>query len=585
MTERLQHVPLDLGAIITRLQSRYIRGTGAREVFDALLPELLALTDSEYGFIGEVRHDEGGRPYLKTFTLTNIAWDEATRQLVEARRAEGLDFRNLDSLFGVVLSTGEPVIANDPASDPRRCGLPKGHPALDAFLGVPLFQGGTLVGQVGLANRPGGYDQALLDGLQPLFATVGSIMGQVQLERERQSAVEALRVSEALYRTTFEHAGIGLAHVGLDGRYLAVNAHQCAILGRSADELRGLRWQDLTHPDDIAADLALMQQLADGRLARYELEKRFLRPDGSVVWTCLTVALLRDDAGRPQLVLSTLQDIGERRQLEQIRVAAEAAQRANRAKTEFLSRMSHELRTPLNAVLGFAQLLRMDGQESLTARQQTRVQHIEQAGRHLLAMINDVLDLSRIEEGVLSLRSAPVRVAEVVGEAVALLQPAADEAGVRMQLPVSDGDGHLDDAHVWADAHRLRQVLVNLLSNAVKYNHRGGEVRLGWRDLPDGRVRIDVADTGPGLSEDQRRHLFEPFNRLGAEATRIEGSGIGLVISRGLVHRMGGELALESAPGQGSCFSILLPAEGPSGPEPESGPGPAPAPAPVPRAP
>jgi signal transduction histidine kinase len=232
-------------------------------------------------------------------------------------------------------------------------------------------------------------------------------------------------------------------------------------------------------------------------------------------------------------------------------------ERANRAKTEFLSRMSHELRTPLNAVLGFAQLLQLNKQAALTASQLAQVQHIERAGVHLLEMINDVLDLSRIEEGGLALALQPLAVAEVVDECFALLHTAARDAGVQLTR-----DAAADaQAQVLADRLRLRQALANLLSNAIKYNRRGGEARVTWRAEPAaGQVWLDVIDTGPGLSGEQRAHLFEPFNRLGAERSGIDGTGIGLVITRRLLRLMGGDIAVDSREGVGSRFSAVLPA-------------------------
>ena len=543
----------DLGVVVARLQAQYIRGAPPRQVFDALLPELLSLTDSEYGLIGEVWHDGDGQPFLKVFTLTDIAWDEPTRALVDRQRDGGLEFRNLQSLLCTALRTGQPVLSDRPATDARRSGLPRGHPPLNAFAGVPLFHGGAMVGEVGLANRPGGYDHALLGRLGPLFSTVGAILGQVQAERARQQAEQALRASEAMYRATFEVAPVGIAQLGLDGLHLDVNPQLCQILGRDAAALRGLRVHDIVHPDDAAADLPRHQLLLDGALDHYDGETRFLRPDGSIVWTWRTVALLREHDGRPRRLVSTLEDIGERLQLEQARVAAAAAERANRAKTEFLSRMSHELRTPLNAVLGFAQLLRLDEREPLPPRQREHVQHIERAGLHLLDMINDVLDLSRIEEGSLALQCEPVLLLPLVEAVLALLGPAAATAGVTLACePGATGD------RVLADAVRLRQVLVNLLSNAVKYNHMGGRATVGWQTVAGG-LRLWVRDTGPGLSETQQAHLFEPFNRLGAERRRIEGTGIGLVITRRLVHLMRGTLEVHSEIGVGSCFSVSLP--------------------------
>ncbi|MED5620727.1 ATP-binding protein [Ideonella sp. BN130291] len=559
MTDSVHPGLPDLGVVITRLQAQYIRGVEPRQVFDGLLPELLALTGSEYGFIAEVWREPSGQPYLKVFTLTNIAWDDATRALFEAQKDSGIEFRNMNTLFGAAVLGGEPVIANEPATDPRRGGLPPGHPPMRAFLGMPLHQGGVLVGLVGLANRPGGYDQALITHLQALFATVGSIMGQVQVERERRRTEQALRDSEALYRATFDRAPLGFAQVDLEGRFLEVNQRQCQILGRPAHELRGLRFHEITHPDDLAADVQRLQALLDGEVTDYALDKRYLRPDGSTVWTRLTVALLRHADGSPHKIVSTLEDVSERRQLEHARVAAQAAERANRAKTEFLSRMSHELRTPLNAVLGFAQLLRMNPGEPLAPRQQEHVVHIERAGQHLLGMINDVLDLARIEQGALAVHMESLALAPVVDDAFALLQTAARDAGVA--LCCDEGD---PAAQLWADGLRLRQVLVNLLSNAVKYNHRGGEAAVAWC-VEGPHLRISVRDTGPGLTPAQREHLFEPFNRLGAERSRVEGSGIGLVVTRRLVDLMGGRIEVNSTPGQGSRFSVLLLREAPRG--------------------
>jgi PAS domain S-box-containing protein len=254
------------------------------------------------------------------------------------------------------------------------------------------------------------------------------------------------------------------------------------------------------------------------------------------------------------------------------RQARASLEAANRAKSEFLSRMSHELRTPLNAVLGFAQLLRLDATRPPTMEQLERIQHIENAGAHLLALVNDVLDLSRVESGQMMVTMEPVDLEEVVIDALAMVSPLASEAGVDLRVsneqpgrPERSGTG-VAPQPVWvlADRLRMRQVLVNLLSNAVKYNRAGGNVIVSWERAPDGGC-LRIADSGLGMPSEKLERLFEPFNRLGAEKSKIEGTGIGLVLSRRLVELMQGELQIASTLGRGTVATLMLrPAEAPS---------------------
>jgi signal transduction histidine kinase len=244
------------------------------------------------------------------------------------------------------------------------------------------------------------------------------------------------------------------------------------------------------------------------------------------------------------------------RKREDERRAREALEASNRAKSQFLSRMSHELRTPLNAVLGFAQLMRTDRRRPLDPDHLARVQHIEHAGEHLLALVNDVLDLSRVESGEMTLALEPVDVRQVAAEAVAFVSQMAADAGIEIRNALP-GDVEADDAWVLADPVRLRQVLVNLLSNAVKYNRQRGRVTLRLQRR-DGLCRLSVLDTGVGMSPEQLARLYEPFNRLGAERSRIEGTGIGLMLCKHMVELMHGTLAIDSMPGRGTVASVEL---------------------------
>ena len=246
-------------------------------------------------------------------------------------------------------------------------------------------------------------------------------------------------------------------------------------------------------------------------------------------------------------------EVADRRQAEEsARLASTEADRANRAKSEFLSRMSHELRTPLNAILGFAQLLQMEVQ---TPEQRESVAHILKAGRHLMDLIDEVLDIARIEAGRLHLSPEPVPVADLLRETLDLMRPLAAQRAIRLETGALPGE----DGHVRADRQRLKQVLLNLLSNAIKYNRDAGRVTLTCAEAPGDRLHIRVTDIGPGIPAALMARLFTPFDRLGAEQQGVEGTGLGLVLSKRLVEAMGGAMGCESALGEGSTFWVELP--------------------------
>jgi PAS domain S-box-containing protein len=379
---------------------------------------------------------------------------------------------------------------------------------------------------------------------------------------ERLRAEEALRASEERFRRLIENAHDITSILDPDGGLTYMSPSVTGVLGYEAAELEGRSAFEFIHPGD--ADLVvreLRRVLADPRAVGHA-EYRFRHRDGSWRLVEAFARSLRPEGGGDAIV-ANVRDVTERRRTEealrQATAAAEHARReaeeANVAKSEFLSRMSHELRTPMNSILGFAQLL---ADTDLSTSDRKAVQHILTAGEHLLNLINEVLDISSIEAGRQELSLEPVRLGSVVREALALVRPLATTRSVWM-AEVVDGAG---DCHVRADRQRLTQVMLNLLSNAVKYNQPGGSVRISTELVPDtasgDSVRVRVEDTGRGIPADRSDQLFVPFARLGAEQTAVEGTGLGLALSRRLMTAMGGSLELESSSPEGSVFRIDL---------------------------
>ncbi len=371
---------------------------------------------------------------------------------------------------------------------------------------------------------------------------------------ERHVAEAALRASEQRFRNILDNVPIGVVYTDLAGRVIQANPRFCELTGYSEAELTALAPAELTHPEDLANDEAMTGQLVRGEIPMYRRHKRCVTQGSAVVWVRATVTLLRDSNNEPWRIVGVVEDITEHLRLEEAERAREAAEASNRAKSDFLSRMSHELRTPLNAMLGFAQLLEIDQRHPLAPAQRPWVGQIQQAGWHLLDMINDVLDLSRIESGNLRLQPTTLDLPELVSATVALVASDAVRREIRISQDLGPGT-----AGIVGDATRVKQILTNLLSNAVKYNAEAGRVHIASRLVAPDIVEIAVTDTGMGMTPEQMEELFKPFNRLGRERTALQGTGIGLVISRRLAELMGGSIGVKSFPGEGSSFTLRLP--------------------------
>ncbi|WP_411380326.1 ATP-binding protein [Pseudomonas sp. MPB26] len=369
--------------------------------------------------------------------------------------------------------------------------------------------------------------------------------GLLLAERER-----ALRDNEERLRLIIDGVkDYGIFALDTAGHVTSWNNGAERIKGYTEQEIIGQHFSVFYLRDECPQhpDMALREATRNGD---YTEEGWRCRKDGTRFWASVVITAQYDGTGALRGFSKITRDITDRRAAEiALRTAREEAERASRAKSEFLSRMSHELRTPLNSILGFAQLLEMDA----LSGQKAHVRHILRAGQHLLTLINEVLDIAKIEAGSLALNIAPIPLAGVLQEALTLVSPMAADAGIRMQpLPVLAAD-----TGIVADRQRLTQVLLNLLSNAIKYNRREGQVSIEV-GVSGPRFEVSVCDTGHGIAADRLGQLFTPFERLGADPN-VEGSGLGLALSKSLLENMHGRLTVHSQAGVGSRFTLELP--------------------------
>ncbi|MEK6748825.1 MAG: PAS domain S-box protein [Pseudomonadota bacterium] len=391
----------------------------------SLLAAICELSDSQYGFTGELVRGITNQPAARVHALNDIAWDATSKEIFASQRFSDGDLYELVKLLNQAVRSGNPIIQNSPSSGDGDLQEP-GRARLINMLITPIFYADTLIGVFVLANRKLGYNEQLLEFIQPFKAAYG-----VMIHQRTITAIEA----------------------------------------------------------------------------------------------------------------ATRKALNE---------AKEDAERANRAKSEFLSRMSHELRTPLNAILGFTQLLSLD--DNLGGVQKDSISEIHSAGEHLLALINEVLDLASIEAGRLRINPQPASLHNLCADCLSLVKALALKQRVSLYL-----DEPQTDTLVMVDAMRTKQVLLNLLSNAIKYNQEGGSVHLKYAALDKYFVRLSIIDNGIGIPADRHSELFQPFHRLGAEDTNVTGTGIGLAITKRLVELMGGRIDFSSIPHRETHFWVDLP--------------------------
>ncbi len=407
-----------------------------------------------------------------------------------------------------------------------------------------------------------------LAGIAALLLSIGLIVlftntmkRFTEVIRAKSAAQKAAEESEREFRAIFEASGVGIAQVDLINKCLIrVNSGYCEMVGYDEGELLHRSPLEFTHPEDQNEDINAFEELGSGRLKSYFTNKRYIRKDGQVVWASLTCTVCKwDESGRPIEGVTTIIDISRSKESEEsLAKAKEAAEEANRAKSWFLANVSHEIRSPMNAVLGYADLL--SEKSGITeAEKLIYARRIKNSGEHLLRLINDILDLSKVEAGQIKIEEMNFDMVDLVEECLQSLSVIAQGKGIRLQLTQKSKFNR----RIQSDPARIRQILVNLIGNAIKFTEKGFvNVSLELNEASaTPQLIVSVEDSGVGISSDKQEKLFRPFNQLDNSVTRkYGGTGLGLHLSKRFAKLLGGSLELSwSCPSRGSCFTLAIP--------------------------
>lgn len=549
-------------SLLTALSSvslNYLRESNIATAFQQLLASLLELTQSNYGFLGEVLHTPEGTPYIRTHWITNIAWNDETRAFY-SQHAPNFDFHNLKTLFGAVVTSGEPVIANDPANDPRSGGLPPGHPALNHFLGVPIYIGSDLVGMAGIANRPGGYDESIVVWLQPFLSACANLIQSYRSHRAQQETEARLRRERDFTKTILDTIGALLMVLDGEGRVVSFNRACQQVTGYTLEEVVDVPlWRLPFIPREQQVIGRKFWRTFDGSWYPDNWEAEWYHKTEGASTIAWTNRVLRDDDGKVAYVISAGMDVTSERRTEKereaalvrLREATNELERSNQALQDFASVASHDLQEPLRKIQSFGGRLKAKHAEALGTDGQDYLNRMLSASERMQSLIQDLLAYSRVTTKARPFVS--VSLDEVLQGVLSDLEVRLQQTGGTVRsspLPTLD-----------ADPLQMRQLFQNLIGNALKFMkpETPPVVTITLEPLDDNsRVRISITDNGIGFDPQYAERIFAVFERLHGR-NEYEGTGIGLAICRKIIDRHNGTITATSPPSGGAVFTLELP--------------------------
>jgi PAS domain S-box-containing protein len=511
-----------------------------KELSDYALEKAVSLTNSEVGYLHH--YNEEQQSIQLTYWSKDVLKECTTGKLPHSELKKA-------GIWADSIRLRKPVIHNDYQSLPDKKGCPEGHFPVIRHISVPIFDYGNIVAVAGVGNKEEPYDES---DVRQLTLYMSSMWRVLKERRADKALMENKDRLDRILKTSNE----GFWFIDNELVTLDVNSAMCQILARQREDIIGKKIYDFVDNENKKIFQKQLQLREKDMENTYEIG--LSRPDGTNITCLFNATPFNNKVGEKIGSFAMVTDIAERKLMEdELIIAKEDAETANRAKSDFLASMSHELRTPLTAIIGFSQVLEMKHFGKLTEKQSEYVNNIHKSGKHLLSLINDILDLSKVEAGKMELELSEVKVKELLDGSLVMIKEKCHNHNISLDLKVSK---EVDDLEITGDERKLKQVMYNLLSNAAKFTPDNGAITVEAEKKQEG-VFISVIDTGTGISMKDQKKIFDEFYQVkGGITDKTPGTGLGLALVKQLVEMHGGRVSLESEGiGKGSRFSFMIP--------------------------